>query len=255
MTSVFDTPAFNGSLFYPRQDRTEAPDGAEDIFIKTHDEMARIHVRVHESESSLPVLLFFHGNGEVVSDYDRIGAKFAAAGAALAIAWYRAYGESTGTPTYRNTLEDADRVLEGVWLTYERPVIVMGRSLGGACAAELCKVPRDGVIGYVFESSGSDLAGLVRRRGLPVPTFSPEDLATFDPLPKMSACRSPALVLHGAEDRVIEIREAEITHQALAGSRLVRVAGRGHSDISQSAEYWDALAKFIRACAPSPERS
>lgn len=248
MPSIFDSAVFNQSLFFPRADRTRPPPSAVDLLVDTTDG-AKVHVRMHgQKDGHAATLLLFHGNGEVVADYDDAAELFAEAGAALSVADFRGYGASTGTPTLRNALLDAPIVLAAILERTAMPVIVMGRSLGGASAAALCQKARSRVVGYVFESSGSDLAALVKRRGIPVPEFTPNDLASFDPLPKMASCTTKTLVLHGERDMVIDFREAEATHRAIAVSTLCPIPQRGHNDVASSKVYWDALASFVALC-------
>ena len=71
--SIFDSREFNERLFFPRPDTTPPPLGATDQLIDG------LHVRVHDA--GLPTLLLFHGNGEVVADYDDQAVQFAAADA------------------------------------------------------------------------------------------------------------------------------------------------------------------------------
>jgi alpha-beta hydrolase superfamily lysophospholipase len=128
------------------------------------------------------------------------------------------------------------------------PLIVMGRSLGSACAAELYGRQPDGVIAFVLESGFVDLTALLRRRGLKAPAqLDSRDRATFDPLPKLSRGRAPLLVLHGTDDDLIDPAEAERAYEAAGTTdkQLVLVPGHGHNDIAQSPVYWDALAAFI----------
>jgi pimeloyl-ACP methyl ester carboxylesterase len=208
---------------------------------------AGLHVRLHEAAAQVRLLLF-HGNGEIVSDYDGAAAQFAEAGCALAVCDYRGYGASSGVPTLRNTLSDAYYVLRAVAKADPRPIVVMGRSLGGVCAAELMKpgtLPEGRIIGFVLESSGSNLTKLVQRRGMPAPEFTAEERATFDPVPKLAACTVPALVLHGTHDTLIRFAEAEASARALRGSKLVPVPGRGHNDISMGPLYWHALRDYL----------
>ena len=181
--SIFDSAEFNERLFFPRADTSAPPPGATDTFIDG------LHVRRHGG--GLPMLLLFHGNGEVVADYDDQAARFAAAGASLAVMDYRGYGRSEGTPTLRGALEDAVTICEHL-----KPAIVMGRSLGSACAAEL--YARGAARAFVIESGFVDLAALIRRRGLAPPTLSADELARFDPVPKLARGSAPLLVLHGA---------------------------------------------------------
>src|SRR5512138_23989 len=104
---------------------------------------AKLHVRVHPPVSGVTLLLF-HGNGEVVADYDLAAALFARAGVTLAVMDYRSYGQSTGASTLRNLIADARIVAEAV-----RPQIVMGRSLGGVAAHELYARPVAGMEGVI----------------------------------------------------------------------------------------------------------
>ena len=147
---------------------------------------ASLHVRIHRAAGARSTVLLFQGNGEVVADYDDSAGLYARAGVALAVMDYRGYGASSGTPTLRSALTTARLVLEAVrrWLG-ERGLagsdgapsrlVVMGRSLGSACAAELYGARPNEVAGFILESGSSDLAALLRRRGLVVPNdLSPD---------------------------------------------------------------------------------
>ncbi|HEU4406516.1 MAG TPA: alpha/beta fold hydrolase [Polyangiaceae bacterium] len=247
MTSLFDGEDFNRALFFPRREHTPPPPGARDLFVDV--EGARLHVRLHDGARLPALTLFFHGNGEVVADYDGLAGRYASSAAsALAVVDYRGYGLSSGRPTLRRVIEDARPVLDAVRAAAGgRPLVVMGRSLGGACAAELCQHEHADVAGYVFESAAADLGGLVRRRGLATPAeLSADERATFDPLPKLARCARPALVLHGEDDRLIDAAEAAQSFDALAGCprTLALVPGRGHNDLSVHPAYWQALTDF-----------
>jgi alpha-beta hydrolase superfamily lysophospholipase len=246
MPSLLDSPRFLRSLFFPLPRTSSAPSGARELFVDVDG--ARLHVRVYAADAPLVVLLF-HGNGETIADYDGLAAAYAHAGARLAVMDYRGYGASTGTASLRACLDDAPRVLDALRAALPAAsIVVMGRSLGGACAAELAKAPRAGVRGYLFESSGALLERLVARRGIALePPLSEEDLATFCPLRKVARCVVPTLVLHGAIDDLIEPDEAEALFAALASSdkSLVLVDGAGHNDLTRFAAYWAAMARFF----------
>jgi alpha-beta hydrolase superfamily lysophospholipase len=243
--TIFDRDEFNRALFFPRRDATRPPDGAFDLFVDIAD--ARVHARVHDREEPC-VLLLFHGNGEVVADYDGAAEMFSRAGAALAVAEYRGYGHSDGVPTLRDVIEDARPIAEAVIARVQRPVVVMGRSLGGAAAHELYADPLGGVVGVVLESTYFDLTGLIRRRGMtPPPSFTADELAIFDPATKLRRGRLPLLLLHGDRDELVAHREARAA-LAAAGSadkQLVTIADHGHNDVSASPAYWSALASFV----------
>jgi pimeloyl-ACP methyl ester carboxylesterase len=245
MTSVFDGAGFTGRLFYPRRDKSPPPAGAVDRFVDVPG--ARLHLREHTAADARATILLFHGNGEVVADYDEAAPQFAEAGAALAVVDYRGYGASTGTPTLRNLIEDAPAVVAALG---GRPVIVMGRSLGSAAAAELYRAPPAGVRAFIWESGFVDLDALVERRGYHEKTrLSADERRVFDPVAKLRVGRSPLLVIHGAEDDLIVPREAQEAFDAAgtATKTLTFVPHRGHNDVSASPLYWDAIAGFVAA--------
>jgi alpha-beta hydrolase superfamily lysophospholipase len=248
--SIFDRDELNDRLFFPRPDAGRPPPGARDHRIDVGG--ARLHVRVHAGPPGAPVLLLFHGNGEVVADYDDAAARFADAGAALAVVDYRGYGASTGTPTLRGLIADARRVAEVL-----QPRIVMGRSLGGVAAHELYARPTAGLAGVVLESALFDLAALVRRRGLvPPDRFSDDERRVFEPAGKLALGHLPLLVLHGERDELIVPDEARAALAAAGAAEaektLAIIPGRGHNDVSLGDGYWAALAGFIARVAARP---
>lgn len=241
MPSLFDTPRFNESLFFPRRNDAPPPTGAEDWMIDD-----RLRIRLHPAGESRLTLLLFGGNGESASDYDGAGERFAACGVRLAAAEYRGYGKSKGTPTLRLALEDALACFEALRSRLAGPVGVMGRSLGSQCAAHLA--PRADLACVVWESGFLDLEALVARRGMNLPeAFSEADLAAFDPAPKLLAGKAPLLVLHAEGDDVIDPLEAQHAYDLypLPEKTLALIPHRGHNDIGTSPLYWQAMAEFF----------
>ena len=104
------------------------------------------------------MILYFHGNGEIASDYDTIAPFYTRLGITLFVIDYRGYGLSDGSPSGlrpdRGCLEAytrapemlAERGLE------TRPLFVMGRSLGSAAAIEIVFRAKEQVAGLIIES-------------------------------------------------------------------------------------------------------
>lgn len=247
--SIFDHDDFTDRLFFARTDASPPPAGARDHMVEVDG--ARLHVRVHGAPAAIGALLLFHGNGEVVADYDDAAAPFARAGVALAVMDYRGYGSSTGAPTLRTVISDARAVAEAI-----QPRVVMGRSLGGLAAHELYARPVDSMAGVILESALFDLRSLILRRGLvPPASFSDDERATFEPAGKLALGRLPLLVLHGERDELIALDEARAAFAAAgtaaADKALVVVPRRGHNDISLGDNYWTAIAGFLASLGPS----
>jgi pimeloyl-ACP methyl ester carboxylesterase len=249
--SIMDTDAFNARVFFPRAKVTPTPPGAQDIIVPCGD--AQVHVRIHAADPALPWLLLFHGNGEVVSDYDGKASTYEAVGVRLVVAEYRGYGQSTGTPSMRVMIGDALDVFAEVHARAQTPIFVMGRSLGSMSALQVAgHSQRTQLRGIVIESGFVDVAGFVARRGPGwLSRIAASTLEVYDGRRKLARTDAPVLVLHGSDDDMIVPAEAEATYAAVVSpvKHLVFVPGRGHNDVDEAAAYWTALQDFVRACA------
>ncbi len=249
--SLFDSATFNERLFFPGGAQSPRPRGALDLMIAVPG--AELHARWHRATAAQATILLFHGNGEVVADYDSAARSFATAGAELLVVDFRGYGQSTGTPTLRDAIEDARRVVQRIGGELRRPLVVMGRSVGSACAAELYGAGLPELRAVIWESGSVDLAGLAARREMALPDG--EDHSFFDPRPKLRRGTLPLLVLHGAEDAIISVAEAQEA-VAIAGSSdktLVIIPERGHNNVASSERYWEAITAFVTKVTGEPE--
>ncbi|MFO0558918.1 MAG: alpha/beta fold hydrolase [Polyangiales bacterium] len=251
MRSIFDSAVFNERLFFPRRDATPCPPSSVDRWIAV-DANATLHARIHPCRAARGAVLLFHGNAEVVADYDAMRERFHERGLSLAVVDFRGYGRSTATPTLRTAIDDAPLVLRALrdelTLNDALPLVVFGRSLGGHCAAAIAGATPALCDAIVLESAASDLHALIARRGLRLDApLTDDERAVFDPRPKLARCTVPALVLHGAMDTLISPREAQANFDALGSQdkRLVLVEGRGHNDLSLARSYWDAIERLV----------
>jgi pimeloyl-ACP methyl ester carboxylesterase len=247
MSSVFDSQAFNSNLFFPRADTAPTPENSDDIQVEVGPETF-IHIRRHPSSEARFSLLFFHGNGEIVSDYDNFVEIFNSLGAELIIADFRGYGRSTGFPTLRNALEDAHIIFDQLKSNnkLKEKVCIMGRSLGSAPTLELC-AKRSDVVGCVLESGYADPIPLVERRGLKIDKTTPEEDAVFNNSQKIRSVKCPLLIMHGADDFLIGPHEAKLNYDN-AGSKMKHLEileGVGHNDMMMNPSYFSTLKRFF----------
>lgn len=251
MPSLVDDAVFSAKAFFPRKDVGPPPPGAIDVSLRVANDVC-LHARIYPAVDAKVSLVLFHGNGEVVSDYDGFAPSFAGAGARLAVVDYRGYGRSEGSPDLRTTLSDAPKAIDALWPhlmegSTDRAVIVMGRSLGSMCAAELMRSSPRPIKGFIFESGFTDVLAFARRRGALCETLDEADLAILCPLRKLAASRAPLLVIHGETDSLISAEDARAAFGAsgAADKELVLVPGRGHNDVSFHPVYWSQLAAFV----------
>ncbi|SVC85822.1 uncharacterized protein METZ01_LOCUS338676, partial [marine metagenome] len=233
VASIFDSKEFNQNLFFPRLDGSTGSGLADEIFVEVEPK-CRVHVRRHPSSKAKFSLLFFHGNGEIVSDYDGLEKYFNALGCELVVCDFRGYGRSEGTPTLRNALKDSSTIYRYLKNNgkLKSHVCVMGRSLGSAPAIELC-VRFSEISCCVLESGYANPIPLVERRGLRIDKITPEENKSFNNSEKIRLITCPVLIMHGEEDILIIPQEAKLNHQN-AGSKhkiLDILKGVGHNDM------------------------
>ena len=249
MVSIFDSDVFNSNLFFPRADTSLARDDANEYYINLPNGI-RIHVRRHPNPEAKLSLLFFHGNGEIVSDYDNLAGLFSNLGVELIIADFRGYGKSTGFPTLRFTLEDSHTIFNFLKdnSIFKSKVCVMGRSLGSAPTIELC-CKRPDIDACILESGYADPIPLVERRGLKIENTTVEENALFNNSQKISAVKCPLLIMHGEDDFLISPKEARLNYDN-AGSAIKSLEileGVGHNDMMMARDnaYFATLNRFF----------
>ncbi len=250
--SIFESRAFERSLFFPVADPSLPPPGAIDRPIPVGG--ASVRVRVHHPERPR-WLLCFVGNGEHAGAYDELAGSLAelAGGLAVAIADHRGYGKSTGAPRFPALLDDACAVVRA--LAGERAprgLVLFGRSLGSQAALHALSEAAPAAV--VIDSGFSDLDAFVTRRGLPPSAVTAEDRARFDVLPRVRAYPGPVLGLHGADDDLIAPSDgrAIVAASPHPHSRFVTFDGRGHNDLFSAPAYFTTLDAWLRDALALP---
>lgn len=253
--SDLDAPAIRAVLFYPRRSAPGAGryGDAHDGTIPAADGVA-LGYRLYVRAPGRPVILLFHGNGEIAADYDGVAPLFLAAGASLLVADYRGYGWSGGEPRAVHLLPDAEAVYAHLTEMLDPHGLansarfVMGRSLGSAPAIHLAHEHPAGFAGLIVESGFAHTLPLLARLGVPVERLagSPDPL---DNAGKMAEIDLPLLVIHGENDRLIPVSNGQALFDASPadGKHLVRAPGAGHNDLMAVARhrYFDALGSFV----------
>ena len=257
---VFDKPEILSLLFYPRREgvpfRSEKA-RLQDLEIPVDDNVT-IGARFYSAEKAAPTILFFHGNGEIVSDYDEIGPLYVKRRMNFLPVDYRGYGSSTGEPTVTFMMRDC-HVLFGYlrhWLEqeegYSGPLIVMGRSLGSASALELAVHYRDRISGLIIESGFAHFLPLLRLIGVPVSEMGISEEDGCRNLEKIRTFDRPTLVIHAEYDHIIPFAEGKALYEAGGAheKRLVTIPGANHNTIFMSgfATYMQAITDFVRLC-------
>ena len=175
-------------------------------------------------------LLFFHGNAGNLSHRLESIRLFHDLGLAVFIIDYRGYGQSEGSPSEAGTYRDAAAAWH--YLVDERHVapqeiVIFGRSLGAAIAAELASRTRPAAL--IIESAFTSVPNMAARiyPWLPVRWLSRYH---YDTQTALEALTCPVLIIHSREDDIIPYAEGEqlFTH-AREPKQFLELHG-GHSD-------------------------
>lgn len=250
---IIDREGLVQRMFYTRPDWRPPPRGASDHIVPVAGEV-HVACRLYPCALNAPSILFFHGNGEVVSDYDNIAPLYITAGINLMVADYRGYGMSGGRPTFATMLADAHAVAEAFHALlneggFSPRRFVMGRSLGAHSAIELAAHYPDRLHGLITESGTARITRMVEALASQDQAEAAEELGRRHTA-KLQAIAIPALIIHGSWDELVSVDQAYALFETLTmpDKRLVTIQDAGHNDIMWvgMAEYFGAIREFVQ---------
>ncbi len=245
-------------LFHPRPE-TDVPWAPQTPFTNIMipvDRDISVYVRSYDAGRPGPVILFFHGNGEIAADYDDIAGMFTNLGISFMAADYRGYGRSGGTPSVSAMLKDAGIIFERLRGDLragrqEGPFIVMGRSLGSAPALELVSCYGNLIDGLVIESGFAHSDTLLALLGLSLADLGLKEEDAFRNLDKIRTFGKPTLVIHAERDHILPIDDGQALFEASPSPDKVflRIPGANHNDI-----FLRGMDKYMKAIMDLCER-
>ncbi len=196
-------------------------------------------------------LLVFHGNAgsAVHRAYFRDGFAAVNDGATweVTILEYPGYGARTGKPGETSLTEAAGAALAQLWREDDRPVFVLGESLGSGVACRMAGDFPDRVTGVFLITPFTQL-GDVGSHHYP---FLPVRLILRDRYDNVNALQryhGPAAVLIAGQDEVIPADLGRRLHDGYAGpKRLWEQPGARHNglDYRPRAAWWREVSAFL----------
>jgi len=234
--SQIDRSPLLGYLFYPRLDFTPCPPGSFDVFVPVEPGIS-VSTRFYEKNKDWPWILYFHGNGEVVSDYDGIAPFYHRSEINLVVADYRGYGASGGSPTFTNLIHDGPKIFEAVREALAQrgaaqDLWLMGRSMGSIAALDLALHFAVQTKGMIIESGFASVTRLITHLGLPAHGL---DLKSIEQERRSALANIsiPALVIHGERDNLVPLQEAKDLFAGLGSEqkKLVIIPNADHNSL------------------------
>ncbi len=185
-----------------------------------------------------PLLLFTHGNGELIDYWPTAFKEPRSWGLAVLLVEYPGYGRSAGAPSQRSVTAAVVAAFD--WAR-RRPsvdatrIIAYGRSVGGGAATALAG--ERPVAAMILESTFTSVRVFARRYGAPALLVRDR----FDNLAAVRRFTGPLLVVHGEHDEMIPVAHGRALHAAQPSSELYLMPC-GHNDCQQP---WPAIKRFL----------
>ncbi|MEW6641647.1 MAG: alpha/beta hydrolase [Pseudomonadota bacterium] len=198
--------AFQRALLYPVPQTTRTPPAAAGFAAATEVQLdtadGELIVAWHvPPKPGKPVVIFFHGNGEVLAWRIQRFRAIVADGTGLLAVSFRGYGGSTGSPTEAGLLQDAAAAYSFAAARYAPDRLVpWGYSLGSGVAVALATTQPVGRL--ILEAPYTSIVEVAADKfpWLPVRWLMRD---RFPSDQRISALKVPLLVMHGERDEVV----------------------------------------------------
>jgi hypothetical protein len=190
-----------------------------------------------------PVVIFGHGNGELIDYWPEELEKFTRLGVAVLLVEYPGYGRSTGNPSEESVSQTFVAAYD--WLALRTDIdnsriILLGRSLGGGAVCALARHrPSAALILMSTFTSAKSFA-----KNFLVPSLLVRD--PFDNLTVVENYPGPVLIIHGKHDTIIPYSHGKKLHGAAKHGELITY-NAGHNDCPPDWEaFWSDVEDFLR---------
>ncbi|HEY3277609.1 MAG TPA: alpha/beta fold hydrolase [Syntrophorhabdaceae bacterium] len=239
-------------IFYPRESMSPPPPYGFDIMAPAAEGIS-LCCRFYQGDKEWPWILFFHGNGEVVGDYDELSRFYFKQKINLVVTDYRGYGKSGGSPTVTAMLADAHVIFRAVGDELKARGLmsrfwIMGRSLGSLSAMELAHHYQDVIPGIIVESGFLSVTRILHHLDVPTGQI---DLEKIDRA-QVEMARTitlPVLIIHGEYDNIVPMGEAEDLRDTIKSEekQLLVIPAADHNDVMFVGlnEYFKAIRAFL----------
>ena len=189
-----------------------------------------------------PVVLFFHGNGEIIDYLPEQVAGFRAMGIGVLLVEYPGYGRSDGKPSEASITATAVAAYDAMARRDDvdpARIVAYGRSLGGGAA---CALSRQRPLAAIILQSPFISTRPFARRFL-LPGFLVRDV--YDNRAALAAYSGPVLIMHGRFDDIIPFAHGEELARTARNAEFVEFAC-GHNDCPPEwPRFWRIIAAFM----------
>ena len=254
-------------FFYPDNATYITPDRLnleyEDIYLKTADGET-LHgwwLPALTDEPAKGTIYFLHGNAQNVSAHILNAAWLPEQGYNVFTLDYRGYGQSTGAPDIEGALHDVETGLR--WLahqehTEDRPLYLLGQSLGGALGIALAsewtqRNEHPALDGIILDGTFSGFRYIAREKldlfwltwpfQYPLSWTIPDDYEGTDRIAGVSPV--PVMVIHSVRDGIIPFEHGVRLYEAAEQPKEFLQTDTPHAATFVIPAYREAVLEFM----------
>ena len=234
---------FAEKIIFPAPEPSYGDNGEFDFIEFDCDGKQRVAVLYLPAKDSEYTLIYSHGNGEDLGEIRPVLENLRASGLSVIAYDYVGYGLSKGKPTVKNLLAAADAVWKYAVEDRKIPpdkIALMGYSLGSAPTSHLAAA-HDGQIRAVV-LSGAFSHGVNAIIPVNIVPWKILDNASL-----LKGVKTPIMLIHGKKDRIVPFRNfKELSATCAAGTKKIIQPEFGHTNISQSPDYFRIISNFVK---------
>lgn len=212
----------------------------------------KVHAWYHRAPNSrAKTFVHFHGNGENLEAMNQ--SNFLKVLMDMKVNFviidYPGLGRSTGFPDQQNLTNAGLASLHFAKQIFSRSkIVVWGRSLGAAVAAQVVAANSSGVEAMLLTSPWSSFLDVAKNKTGLANRLPQEwlDRHNYDSVEAASRIRVNSLIHHGIEDTLIPVEFGRRVFESFPNNNadMVEIPEVGHNDIYMARQFWDDLKSF-----------
>ncbi|MBW2317687.1 MAG: alpha/beta fold hydrolase [Deltaproteobacteria bacterium] len=228
----------------PPEKASEIP-GLEEIRLKTSFgkvEAWFIPATTKEIAKPAPVVIFAHGNAELIDFWPEELRQFTSIGLAIFLVEYPGYGRSDGSPSQEQITESFVAAYDHIIKRNDvdpTQIVLFGRSLGGGVVCALAaKRP---CAALILMSTFTSTRSFANKFLIPSILI----LDPFDNLKFIESFSGPTLIIHGRNDDLVPYRHGVRLHRAAKHSKMLTY-DCNHNDCPPNwNRFWQDVESFL----------
>ncbi len=246
--SILDHKLLTERYFFPRKEPFDNP-----FWVEVSGGDFRLSCYYYNKHPEAKTVIYFHGNGEEVSDTIRLFVPvFQQMETNLFLAEYRGYGMSGGTPALSAMLADLEPIIRATGQPPEK-LVLFGRSIGSLYAVHGVSLFPN-ISGLIIESGISNLLERVLMRaepeqlGLNMQQLQALVDKEFNHKQKLSEFKGSTMVLHALHDSMVSSDHGKQLFEWAPHPKVMKLFDKGdHNDIFfvNADEYFKLVYQFI----------